>query len=572
MIDIASLPKPTPEEAARFLGHATLGYTRAELNDLVARGYDAWFKTQFAIAPTKYTGHFAWLKAKFPYSNPDEVFYNTRLTNSALRRYIEGADTLRQKLSYSLSQILVTSLQVGVDINWRQYAGAGYLDLLTSNAFGTYRNLVGEVTKSPLMSLYLTFLGSQKATATRSPDENYARELLQLFTIGVELLNVAPANNNPTGLPYGAPIPGTATSLPPSPYPAANIPKLARFFTGYEFNYNYSWSNTGALHELERYNYANQNSAQTPLVLNTDQHEKGETVLNIVPGLTFAVGGTSDANMNTASGIELQLKNALDYIFKHPNVAPFISRQLIQRFVTSNPDPEYLRRVAAVFTATGGNLSEVVKAVLMDESLFNASKQRVGGLTDATFGKLREPFVRLVQWGRATGATSISGGWDTPTYDGGIWNPSQLGQAPLMATSVFNFYRPGYVPPGSLISKASPIGGRQPVAPEMQITDEVSTVAYLNFMSTAIDTDRGVSGMNDIRSLYSALIPLASNPTNLVAELNLLFAAGRLNSVNKTRITQAISTLPQATAVDLRKRVQTAVLMVMAAPEYIVQK
>jgi len=264
---------------------------------------------------------------------------------------------------------------------------------------------------------------------------------------------------------------------------------------------------------------------------------------------------------------------ALDHIMAHPNVAPFISSQLIQRFVTSNPSPDYLRRVAQVFTNTGGNLTEVVKAVLMDESLFDASKRRVGGLADDTFGKVREPFTRLVQWARATGATSTKGNWDTGWYESGINYPSKLGQAPLMASSVFNFYRPGYVAPGSQIAKRlTPDGKRPLVAPELQITDEVTTVAYINFMAEAIDSDRGVSGMGDVRSTYAALTPMAANPTALVAELNLLLAAGRLNSVNKTRIAQAVSSLPQATALDMRKRVQSAVLMVMAAPEYIVQK
>lgn len=570
MIDIASLPKPSPEEAARFLGHATLGYTRAEVNDLVARGYAAWFDTQFAISPTRYAGHFDWLKAKHPYTNAPEgeSFLYTKLTNSTLRRFVEGADTLRQKMAFSLSQILVTSVYVGIDINWRQYAGAGYMDLLTANAFGTYRNLVGEVTKSPLMALYLTFLDSEKATATRSPDENYARELLQLFTVGVELLNVTPT----ASLPYGAPVMNKLPYEVKAPYDSANIGKLARIFTGYYFNPYYKGGAVGATNELERYNYRNQSSAQPGLLVDPAKHELASTTLNIVPNMTFSSGGWSDSAPPTPALIDFQVQQTLDYIFKHPNVAPFVSRLLIQRFVTSNPSPVYLQRVAAVFTATGGNLKEVVKAILMDESLFDASKRRVLGLADDTFGKVREPFARLVQWARATGATSTSGKWETGFYESGVGHPSQLGQAPLMAGSVFNFYRPGYVPPGSLISKKKTADGRSFVAPEMQITDEVSTVAYLNFMASAIDYGTGVSGKGDIRSSYAALTPLASNPTALVAELNLLLAAGRLNSVNKARIAQALSTLPQSTAIDLRKRVQSAVLMVMAAPEYIVQK
>jgi uncharacterized protein (DUF1800 family) len=561
MIDIASLPKPSPEEAARFLGHATLGYTRAEVDDLVARGYSAWFTTQFGIPATRHASHFDWLKSKFPYDKAPvgEEFLFTRLTNSSLRRFVEGSDTLRQKMTFSLSQILVTSIFVGIDINWRQYAGAGYLDLLTANALGTYRNLVGEVTKSPLMAMYLTFLGSQKGTATRSPDENYARELLQLFTIGVDTLNLT------TGSSYGAP-----TGV--EPYPKSSIAQLARVFTGFYFNGYYSYSGAaGSTYESERYNYRNQSSAQPGLSVSTTTHDTNAITLAISPNVPpLSLPAVSSP---TPAGIQNRVSMALDHIMAHPNVAPFISSQLIQRFVTSNPSPDYLRRVAQVFTNTGGNLTEVVKAVLMDESLFDASKRRVGGLADDTFGKVREPFTRLVQWARATGATSTKGNWDTGWYEGGINYPSKLGQAPLMASSVFNFYRPGYVAPGSQIAKRlTPDGKRPLVAPELQITDEVTTVAYINFMAEAIDSDRGVSGMGDVRSTYAALTPLAGNPTALVAELNLLLAAGRLNSVNKTRIAQAVSSLPQATALDLRKRVQSAVLMVMAAPEYIVQK
>lgn len=561
MIDIASLPKPSPEEAARFLGHATLGYTRAEVNDLVARGYAAWFTTQFSIPVSRHVGHFDWIKSKFPYYNAPggEEFLFTRLTNSSLRRFAEGTDTLRQKLTFSLSQILVTSVSVGIDINWRQYAGAGYLDLLTANAFGTYRNLIGEVSKSPLMAMYLTFLGSQKGTATRSPDENYARELLQLFTIGVDTLNLT------TGSSYGAP-----TGV--EPYPKASIAQLARVFTGFYFNGYYSYASTaGSTFESERYNYRNQSTAQPGLSVSTVTHDTNAITLAISPKVPSL--NLPSVSSPTSAGIQSRVSLALDHIMSHPNVAPFICNQLIQRFVTSNPSPAYLQRVAQVFTSSGGNLAEVVKAVLMDESLFDTNQRRVGGLADDTFGKVREPFTRLVQWARATGATSIRGNWDTGTYDDGVHSPSELGQAPLMATSVFNFYRPGYVAPGSQMSKRLTADRLRPlVAPELQITDEVTTVAYINFMAEAIDSDRGVSGKGDVRSTYAALTPLAGNPTALVAELNLLLAAGRLNSVNKARITQALSSMPQATALDVRKRVQAAVLMVMAAPEYIVQK
>ncbi|RZI86466.1 MAG: DUF1800 family protein [Rubrivivax sp.] len=566
MIDIASLPKPTRAEAARFLGHATMGYNLAEVDNLVAVGYKAWFDSQFAIPNNKYIGHFDWLKAKKPWTDVSTEFLSFHFTDSCVRRMVEGGDGLRQKLTFALSQILVISITVDLGESRPQFIGAAYMDLLQQNAFGNYRTLLGEVSSSPVMARFLTFKGSKKAdpVAGTSPDENYAREILQLFTLGVENLNID-----------GTRVYEAGSMVIREPYKRTHIAELAKMFTGWYEDPNYTGNNYREVYRSK---------------LKSNPYERDDTPLNL--GITTAAYCTDVSSLQATvpvnSNATTRLNATLDHIFLHSNVAPFIARQLIQRFVTSNPSPAYIARVAAAFNGNGklpsvggtkGDLKTVVQAILMDDSLFDANRRRVGELGSDAFGKVREPFSRLTHWARAFGATSRTSLWTTGLWNDSLADRGRLAQAPLMAPSVFNFYRPGYVPPKSATAiKRNPTtgvpdpSGKSMVAPELQITDEVTTVAYLNFMTRAIDGRLGVNGLGDITASYAAWLPKATNPAGLVADLALLLTADRLTAINRNRIISAISAMPSGTDDQRRMRVQAAVLLVMASPEYIVQK
>ena len=279
-----------------------------------------------------------------------------------------------------------------------------------------------------------------------------------------------------------------------------------------------------------------------PMVQIAARHESGEKRFlgTVIPAGTDGVRS-------------LQL--ALDALVAHPNMGPFIGRQLIQRLVTSQPSPAYVARVAAAFDNNGagvkGDLRAVLRAVLLDPEARSDA-----GLADPAFGKLREPVLRFVQWARSFGLADSTDQWRI----GDLSDPAtKLGQSPLRAPSVFNFFRPGYVPPNT------GIGAR--TAPEFQITTESSVAGYLNFMQGCIG-----SGIAGLRADDAALRPLAADPAALLAELNLLLAAGQLSAATLGALKTALDTIAVATPAGIDNRLRAAVMLVMASPEYIAQK
>jgi uncharacterized protein (DUF1800 family) len=252
------------------------------------------------------------------------------------------------------------------------------------------------------------------------------------------------------------------------------------------------------------------------------------------------------------------LKLALDWLFNHANTAPFVCKQLIQRLVTSNPSPGYVQRVATVFANNGagvrGSLAHVYAAILLDDEARGPA-----GLANPQFGKLREPMLRLVQWGRTFGAASASNTWKISDLSNA---GSQLGQSPLRSPSVFNFFRPGYVPPGTPLAAGA-------VAPEFQLVNESSVGGYLNYLQLVIS-----NGINsaDIKATYVAELALVTDPAALLNRLNLLLCAGQMTSASQTLISTALNNMPVASDTNKRNRVYAAVLLVMASADYLVQK
>lgn len=488
-------PSPLSEtDAVRFLQRATFGPRPQDVDELLTIGVDAWFADQFAkpLGPSIY----------------DQVRANDRFSATIWEAAIGGDDQLRQRVVYALSQIFVVS-----ERSLSRDAVAHYVDVLARNAFGDYRTLLEEITLTYAMADYLTYRGNRKADerSGRMPDENYAREILQLFSIGLNMLD-------PDGTPQmsgGEPIPT---------YDQDDVLGLARVFTG--------WVDQGG-----------DDRWRLPLVMDAGRHAPEEKSF---------LGTTIPAGTDGVTTLRL----ALDAIAAHPNVGPFIGRQLIQRLVTSNPSPGYVARVAAVFADDGtgrrGNLAAVVRAVLVDDEAWTPPTP--------TTGKLREPVLRFTILARALETGCTDDVWPINELD----DPDdELAQSPFRSPSVFNFYRPGYVPP------ASPLGDAGLTAPEFQLVDETSVIGWLNYVGRFFRNPRS----NLTFGQLPPLIALAGDPAALVARLNVLLCAGRLNPATAEAITSNVAAITDGNADRQNtERVIGAMVMVAATTDFLIER
>lgn len=520
------LTASTDAEAARFLMQAQLSVSDDDIAAVRSMGYPAWLQANFDAPATQ--SAWDWMASK-PYKavNMDDM---------AWRQLMASRDGLRKRLALALSEIFVVS---GTDMvtNWPNQCMAQYWDMLATSATRNFRQLLEDVTLNPAMGCYLNTKGNQKEDASgRQPDENYAREVMQLMTIGLYQLD-----------PDGT-LRRDAAGKPIDTYTLADVTNLARVFTGWDLDIRSSeWTafrppDGGAAIDSSEW-------STRPMVLTASKHS--------TLAATF-LGTTVPANTDG----KIALKVALDTLFNHPNVGPFIGRQLIQRLVTSNPSPAYVARVAAAFANNGagvrGDMKSVWAAVLLDNEARGPS-----GLTDPNFGRLREPMLRFVQWGRTFGIASALDTWKI----GELSDPgSQLGQSPLRSSSVFNFFRPGYVPPSTALA----VAGK--VAPEFQIVNETSVGGYLNYMQNCIAN--GVAN-RDVAATYVAEKALAPDAAALVKRIDLLMCANQLGDDVRQIIVNALaSPVVVAGSSDALKlnRVYAAILMVMAAPSYLIQK
>ncbi|MGQ0559323.1 MAG: DUF1800 domain-containing protein [Sphingosinicella sp.] len=505
---------PTRAESSRFLAQATMGSSRADIEQVMAIGFEAWLDGQFAMA--RPISHWDWLIQAGVANDPNNMNNQLGFDNAMWRQLIASPDQLRQRVGMALLDFLVVGID-GVNSPWRQFTVAAFVDVLMDNAFGNFRTLIERISTNAAMGYYLTFLGNRRANAQTGavPDENYAREVMQLFTIGLLRLNqdgTLQLNNGQQVETYGQ----------------DDITGLARVFTGYV---------------LAAGDNATPDRFRQPMAIQASQHETGEK--------TF-LGTTIPPGTNAADSLRM----ALDTIFNHPNVAPFVSKQLIQRLVTSNPPPSYVARIAAVFANNGagvrGDLRAVVRAILLDVEARNAA---IAGAS--SFGKLRAPVNRLTAWSRAFGAISNNGSWAVPGNTTSTSN--RLGQSPGRSPSVFNFFRPGYVPPNSPISAANL------VAPEFQITNEPSVIAYVNYLQSL------VISTGDFRANYTDILTRADNSTSLVDEVDFLLGA-RLSDATKATIRGAVDAIAIGSTNGPTNRVHTAILLTLASPEFLVQK
>ena len=523
----------------------------SEIATVRSVGYAAWINAQFA-APLGTRG-WDWLNERgYATVSDTSNFYDQSYPADHMiwSQLMTSTDGLRKRVALALSEICVVSLN-GLDLNWRSQAMAHYWDQLVANAFGNYRQVLQDVTLNPAMGYYLNTRGNQKENAAtgRQPDENYAREILQLMTIGlVELNQDGTPKTDGTGKPLES-------------YTQADVTNLARVFTGYDYDQSQNQPTTvpGGTRVVPSTHFT-----RLPMALKESLH-------STLPA-TF-LGTTIAANTPGAAA----LKTALDTLFNHPNVGPFVGKQLIQRLVTSNPSPGYVARVTAAFNNNGagvrGDMRAVIRTILLDDEA-----RAPAGLTQPGFGKLREPMLRFVQWGRTFGLNSAQGSWKIGnTSDPG----TRLGQSPLRSPSVFNFFRPGYVPPSTALAASGA------VAPEFQLVNESSVGGYLNYMQGVIRNgiyvnapelpNNGSTASNgyDIKASYVNELAIVTDADALVARINLLMCAGQLSAATIKLISDALkATSVTAASTDAVKlnRVAAAIFLVMASAEYLIQK
>jgi uncharacterized protein (DUF1800 family) len=555
-----------PADAARFLEHATFGATDADIRHLSTIGYQAWLTEQFNTPQTPAepaveealivdnppcaVGDVTCNAALFVQNTGNENLVQAQFWQQALT----GKDELRERVKYALTQLFVISSNNSTTIQDMPRGEASYYDMLGAETlnndniehgvFSNFHTILQDVTLSPMMGQFLNMLGNDKGNATTDPDENYAREVMQLFTIGLWQLNDDGSQKLDTNL---QPIPT---------YSNSDVMGLAAVFTGFSWNVpgnttDTAWSScciyvgTGFGEEL------------LPMQSYPSHHSTGtETVL----GQSITL---SDPNTD--------LNTALNIIFNHPNLPAFFAKQMIQHLVTSNPSPAYISRVAQTFEGNGqygtgvrGDMKAVITAILLDPEAQTPT-------TDASvnmqqYGKVREPLLRYTEWARAFTAQSRTGSFNLASTEDPIYG---LGEMWLRSPTVFNWFSPGYTPPSTTIATDNLL------APEMQITNVSTVVGFINYMQNAIGATNTQGP--DVFSNYTEEMQLAGaqDLDPLMDRINLLLMAGQMTSTMYTEIEKAVSSIPLPTngdpaalaAAEL-SRVQTAIYLTVASPDF----
>ncbi|WP_347332865.1 DUF1800 domain-containing protein [Marinimicrobium locisalis] len=542
--------------ANRFLTRTTFGPTAKSLKQYMTLGQEAWLEEQFST-PT--TPKLALLDRRIqslgweaiPEEENDEEGYLRDLQRSDIwwEIVLRGEDQLRQRVAFALSQIFVIS-NVS-DVLYNDTRGmADYHDTLARHAFGNYRDLLEAVTLHPMMGEYLSSVRNRKANEAENirPDENYAREVMQLFSIGLVELNVDGTVKTDE---QGEPIPT---------YDQNAIKAFARVFTG--------WNFATAEHWWEWTSDA-QGEAMPMKAFQSIHDTDEKTLLN---GTTLPAGQSAEQDM----------KQAMDNLFNHPNVGPFIGKQLIQRLVTSNPSPAYVARVAQVFNDNGagvrGDLKAVVHAVVTDQEARNGHLNQ-----PETFGKLREPILQFSHLWRVFKAQGVEvhNAADEPTGKRIRFRGSDraAGQRPYGSFSVFNFYRPGYSHPGAISDTGL-------LSPEFQIHTESVMVAKINQLTDSVfwrDMDADYVESQYAQESWDIYPPalnmseekaLAEDPQALVDRLDLLLTAGQLPAEARNQLVQYLKGLPNPAYSDhnRRMRVFEAASLIVASPYFSVQR
>jgi uncharacterized protein (DUF1800 family) len=460
--------------AARLLEQSTWGVNPSSLSHLQAVGVQAFLNEQFAAPVSTYAA---------PASTDDMTFVQKRFFNSALT----GQDQLRQRVAWGLSQIMVAS---GVKVN-NPSAFVLWQNMFLNDAFGNFSTLLTDVTLSPTMGNYLDMVNNDKPNNGVDPNENYAREVLQLFSIGLKQLN-------PDGTVQ---LDGSNNPIPT--YTQDTIGGFAHTFTGWTYP-----TKPGATAQFRNPEYYG-----GPMIPFDSHHDTGTKLL--LNGVTLPAGGTTQADLTAA----------LQNIFNHPNVGPFISKQLIERLVTSNPSPEYVGRVAAVFADNGsgvrGNLKAVVTAILLDPEARRGDDATQAQPND---GKLKEPVLFITNLLRAMNGVS-----DGATLSD---RASDMKQPPFFSPTVFNFYHPDHVIQGSTL-----------IGPEFEIFNTSTTIARINLVNTLVYGQVSNTTTVDL----SGYVPLAANPDQLVTAIAAVMLHGQVSDSTRSTLVSTLSAISDST-------------------------
>jgi uncharacterized protein (DUF1800 family) len=591
---------PLRLHAWRLLTQATFGATKADLDKIVLNGQDGrvqWLDDQFDETKQPPLSNF--------FEATKDNFYNkigklsgdsattgfltsTHLTSAWWKAALTAPDQLRHRVAFALSQTLVVSIVS--DLKEFPYLLASYYDLLYKGAFGSYRDLVTNVASHPAMGIYLSHLKNRRPDEanTRIPDQNFAREIMQLFTLGLHKLNMDGSYQL------------NAQGQKQDTYVPQDVAVLSHVFTGWSYaggNFDYYPPEGGA--QLD------EDKQKTLMQAYPEHHSlKEQFPAQVLLTKPLALGTTTTRSDGVKLGTPVaNRKAALDIIFAHQNVAPFIARQMIQRLVTSNPSPAYIGRVATAFKSSGLNLKALVRAILTDNEAMNSPVLRA----DPVYGKLKEPILRVTQFMRAFGVLS-SGPNNTPVNGLYIVPPSRafLGQGPLESPSVFNFFRPGYMAAGSEMGK------KGKTMPEMQICGETETALYTRYMHRASYSGIGANvlasngraqegwGASLTGATYLSIYPdikaecdlmldttvtlLSDRADKVIAAINTKLFGGTMSLNLATHLQKVASTAPDyyLTALNLvgttdardtaRLFVNTLLTLSLVSPEYVVQR
>ncbi len=517
-------------DASRFLAQSTYGPTYSDILHLVELGnYEDWLDEQFELSPTYHRP-----RIKTPvYDSRGELTGQYGRLDAWWDIAVSSKDQLRQRVAFALSEIMVIS-DFSDPLETHRDTVAEYYDILVKNSFGNFRDLLEDITLSPAMGVYLSMLGNDKPdpSTNRRADENYARELLQLFSIGLVELNL----DGSTKKSRNKPIPT---------YNQTDIENLARIFTGWSWNLDYYTGGAWAW-------WDNHQVLIQPMVAFSEHHDFNEK--------TF-LGNSFPADQSTRQDLD----QALDIIFNHPNVGPFISKQLIMRLVTSNPSSAYVKRVAKIFNNDGqgtrGNMKAVVKAILMDQEARTSSSNH--------FGKLREPLLRLTHIWRAfkaKGSKPIAP-W-MPSFVNYVafhyyWPESEFSQAPLRSPSVFNFFRPDFSPAGK-IKKANL------VAPEFQISSESRIQKLYSALITLIFDD-GFHEYVPAKLNLTTETNLMKKPGELINRLDLILTSGNMSDGMRNILLNYINT-NRSEINDDKRLVRDLIILITTSAEYAIQR
>ena len=538
---------PNLNAASRFLGQTTFGADYELIEEVSNSGIQQWLDDQLNM-PVSFSieDEMNVIRAAVYDSiaaiggDSTDFYFNTETWLYAWWKYVmDSPDLLRARVAYALSQIFVISEDP--DLGNQPVTLCNYYDVLIEHSFGNFRNLLYDVTRHPAMGVYLTHLMNPKTDTANNqfPDENYAREIMQLFTIGLYELNadgtrILDSNQDP--------IPT---------YDNTDIAEFAKIFTGFTYADNTSF-----------FMYSNREESFTqPMAMWNNYHE---------PGVKYLLNGYVTPNHYPPNGLA-DVDSAINVLFNHQNVGPFIGRLLIQRLIKANPSPEYISRVTDAFNDNGsgvrGDMKAVVRAIILDPEARDC-----GLVNEIHEGMLREPIIRYTNMTRAFNAVSVDNTFRNATYD----FREKTEQRPLGSPTVFNFYKPDYQPIG-------PIADAGLVAPVFQITNAQSILGYASHLHNWAFRENNLIeywGMFSGESWSEDKIPMLDlsdedllsqeeKYQELVDRINVILAHGNLSTETQQTIVNTINQIPDY-EVELRARM--AIFLTMISPDYLIMR